>query len=471
MKYNMTVGIETHIELNTETKIFCGCSTRFGCEPNTNCCAVCMGHPGTLPVLNKRVPEYAVKAGLALNCEISEISHVDRKNYTYPDLPKAYQITQFDVPLCKNGYILLDSGQKIGITRIHIEEDAGKLVHTDSEILIDYNRAGVPLLEIVSEPDIKSVEQAEEYIEKLRLIMRYLGISDCKMQEGSMRCDVNVSLSTDDTLGVRTEIKNMNSVSNILRAISYEAKRQAEILQSGGTVVRETLGFNEKTGTTYGMRGKEASNDYRFFREPDLGAVHISREEIEKIKSSLPELPQAKTQRFTELFGLSQADSRLLVKYPRVASFFEKSVSGLKSPRNCANFILGQIFAYLKTEAQKEEFNLKITPKAFNELMLKLENGLIGTTAAKGVLANALEKGEDLDELLTRDDIKIMSKNETLSFCRKAVESNPKAVADYKNGKDKALMVLVGFVMKNSSGRADPQTVGKILRELLNRNS
>ena len=300
--FKMTSGFETHVELKTNTKIFCSCSNEFGAEPNTRCCPVCIGLPGAMPRLNKKVVEFAVRAGLALNCKISNLSYMDRKNYSYPDLPKAYQISQFDAPLCYDGFVELDSGKKIGITRIHIEEDAGKLIHKDDEILIDYNRAGVPLIEIVSEPHIESVEEAKEFVEKLRLIMRYTEVSDCKMQEGSMRCDVNVSVSKNNDLGTRTEIKNMNSIANIAKAMEYEVKRQIEVLENGGKITQETLGFDEKTGTTYSMRTKEDADDYRFFREPDLLPLHISDEDIEKFRARAL-TPDTPTQRGTTQNG------------------------------------------------------------------------------------------------------------------------------------------------------------------------
>lgn len=467
MKYKMTAGFETHVELKTRTKIFCGCATDFVSEPNIHCCAVCMGHPGTLPVLNGKAVEFAVRVGLALNCTISSVSYMERKNYTYPDLPKAYQITQLEAPLGINGFVELKSGKRIGITRVQLEEDAGKLLHRDDEILIDYNRAGVPLVEIVSEPHIESIEEAEEFVEALRLIMRYIGVSDCKMQEGSMRCDVNISLSKTDRLGVRTEIKNMNSISNIGKAMEYERARQTEILENGGVITRETLGFNEKTGRTYLMRDKEAVNDYRFFREPDLLAVHISAEDIEKIRKSLPELPQNRIKRFEKSYGLKAKDAELLVKYPAVADFFEKSVKGIKSPQAVANIILGQIFSSLKTETQKEELKLKITPESFNTLMLAMQAETIGLSRLKSILDEMLETGKPLEELLTSEDMNRMTESELHDMCSRAIELCPKAAEDYKNGKDKAIMVLVGTVMRNSKGRADAQNAREYLKKLL----
>ena len=467
MKYQLTSGFETHIELKTNTKIFCSCKTDFGGEPNSQCCPVCMGLPGALPRLNKRVVEFAVKAGLALNCEISNVSYMDRKNYSYPDLPKAYQISQFDMPLCKGGFVELESGKKIGITRIHIEEDAGKLIHKDGEILVDYNRAGVPLIEVVSEPHIKSVEEAKEFAEKLRLIMRYIGVSDCKMQEGSMRCDVNVSVSCDESLGTRTEIKNMNSIANIAKAMEFETKRQAELLKNGKTIVQETLGFDEKSGRTYSMRSKEDADDYRFFREPDIFPIHISQKDIEKIRASLPELPDTKLARYVRDFGLDKKDAELIVKYPKVAEFFENAAKGVKSPKRVANFILGVIFAFLKSETLKEEFELKITADDLSGLVVLLESGKISSSKAKALLEEMLLKGMKANELLNDDDLKAVSDEELMSFCQTAIDNNPKIVADISGGKDKAVMALVGFVMRESKGRANAEKAKEKLMELL----
>ena len=459
----MTSGFETHVELKTDSKIFCSCSAAFGSEPNTHCCPVCMGFPGALPSLNKKVVEFAVRAGLALNCKINENSYFDRKNYSYPDLPKAYQITQFEVPVCVDGYVELKNGKKIGITRIHIEEDAGKLIHNGDEVLADYNRAGVPLIEIVSEPHIESVEEAKEFVDTLRQIMRYLGVSDCKMQEGSMRCDVNISVSATHKLGTRTEIKNMNSISNIVKAMEYETERQIELLEKGEEVTQETLGFDEKTGTTYKMRSKEDADDYRFFAEPDLPGIHINKNEIESIRNTLPELPKAKLKRYTEDLGVNENDAALLTKYPAVAKFFENTAKKIKKPQNAANFILGQIFASLATEAQKEEMNLKVTSEMLSELIVLAEEGKISVNKAKSVLAEMLENGKAVSEILSDEDLKGLTDAELEELCQKAVDSNSVAVSDIKNGKDKAVMALVGAVMRNSKGRADAQKAKEIL--------
>lgn len=358
MKYEMVAGLETHIELSTNTKIFCGCTTQFGGEPNTHCCPVCIGLPGTLPKLNRQVVNYAIMAGLATNCEIARISKMDRKNYCYPDLPKAYQISQYDMPLCLNGYVELSNGRKIRLTRIHIEEDAGKLIHSHGDTYVDYNRGGVPLIEIVSEPDIRSIEEAKEYVEKLQLIMKYIGISDCKMQEGSMRCDVNISVRPEgsDKLGTRTEIKNMNSITFMAKAMEYEFSRQVDLIENGGQVVQETLRYDEVTDTTSSMRGKEDAHDYRYFREPDLVTIHVTDEEVEALKRELPELPGAKLTRYTEELEIPRADAQLLTKYRNVAEYFEQASEGTKNPRTAANFIIGQVFRRMETTARKRNF-------------------------------------------------------------------------------------------------------------------
>ena len=467
MSYRLTAGFETHVELKTKSKIFCSCKTDFGGDPNTHCCPVCVGLPGALPSLNKAVVEFAVKAGLALNCRISNLSFMDRKNYSYPDLPKAYQISQFDVPLCYDGFVQLKSGKKIGITRIHIEEDAGKLVHKDGEVLIDYNRAGVPLIEIVSEPHIESAEEAKEYVEKLRLIMRYIGVSDCKMQEGSMRCDVNISVSDTEALGTRTEIKNMNSLNFIAKAMEFESKRQIEILRNGGKVVQETLGFDEKNGETYSMRTKEDADDYRFFREPDLLPLHISGEDIEIIRGSIPELPGVKIKRYTEELNLEEKDAELIVKYPKVAGFFEGTLQYCNAPKKAGNLILGTIFAFLKSETLKEQFEIKVTCEAFGELLKLMEEGKLNSGKAKLTLEQMLISGESVHELLSEDDLKAFDDSELERFCIKAIEQNPKIVADYKGGKDKAIMALVGAVMRDTKGKAQADKVKEKLKNLL----
>ncbi|MGN1456478.1 MAG: Asp-tRNA(Asn)/Glu-tRNA(Gln) amidotransferase subunit GatB [Acutalibacteraceae bacterium] len=469
MKYEMVAGFETHVELATNTKIFCSCTTQFGGEPNTHCCPVCIGLPGTLPKLNKKVVEYAIKAGLATNCEIAEISKMDRKNYCYPDLPKAYQISQFDMPLCKNGYIELSNGRKIRLTRIHIEEDAGKLVHRRGDTLVDYNRGGVPLIEIVSEPDIRTVDEAREYVEKLQLIMRYIGVSDCKMQEGSMRCDVNISVRPvgSEKLGTRTEIKNMNSIAFIAKAMEYEFNRQVDLIESGEKVVQETLRYDDATNTTSSMRGKEDANDYRYFRDPDLVTINVPREKVEEIKSQLPELPTQKLKRYVEELGLPEADAQLLTKYRKIAEYYEEAIKDTKNPKTAANFIIGQIFSRIDNETEKEQFNVNVSAESLNELIKLIDAGKIRMNLAKSTLEKMLDTGKKVTELLSESDMAGLDENALLDLCKKAVETNPNAVSDYKNGKEKAIKALVGFVMKNSRGKADAVAAENKIKEII----
>ncbi len=457
MKYEMVAGLETHVELTTKTKIFCGCTTQFGGDPNTHCCPICIGLPGTLPKLNEEVVNYAIKAGLATNCEIPEISKMDRKNYCYPDLPKAYQISQYDKPLCLNGYVELSNGRKIRLTRIHIEEDAGKLIHSHGDTYVDYNRGGVPLIEIVSEPDIRSPEEAKEYVEKLQLIMKYIGVSDCKMQEGSMRCDVNISVRPEgsDEFGTRTEIKNMNSITFMTKAMEYEFNRQVDLIESGGKVEQETLRYDEVSDTTSSMRGKEDANDYRYFRDPDLVTIQVPREKVEEIRKTLPELPDQKLQRYISELEIPENDAKLLVKYRAVAEFFEKASEGTKTPRTAANFIIGQIFSILENDNAKEEFDIKVSAENLNALIKLLDEGKIKMNLAKKTLAKMLETGKAPSELIDENDMGSLDEAALTELCKKAVEANPNAVTDYKNGKVKAIKALVGFVMKNSRGKAD----------------
>ena len=469
MKYELVAGFETHVELATNTKIFCSCTTQFGGEPNTHCCPICIGLPGTLPKLNKRVVEYAIRAGLATNCEIAEISKMDRKNYCYPDLPKAYQISQYDMPLCNHGYIQLSNGRKIRILRIHIEEDAGKLVHSRGSTMVDYNRGGVPLIEIVTEPDFRSVDEAKEYVEKLQLIMRYIGVSDCKMQEGSMRCDVNISVRPEgsEKLGTRTEIKNMNSISFIAKAMEYEYNHQVDLIESGEKVIQETLRYDDVSNTTSSMRGKEDANDYRYFRDPDLVTIHVPKEEVEKIRESLPELPAAKLDRYVEELGLPEKDAQLLVKYRKVAEYFERAIEDTKTPKTAANFIIGQIFRTVENESEKEKFDIKVSAESLNELIKLLDSGKIRMNMAKSTLDKMLETGKKPSELISDSDMAGLSEDMVNDLCRQAIEANPNAVNDYKNGKEKAIKALVGFVMKNSRGKADAVAAEEKIKSMI----
>lgn len=469
MRYELVAGFETHIELATKTKIFCSCTTQFGGEPNTHCCPVCIGLPGAMPKLNEQVVNYAIMAGLATNCTIAKTSMMDRKNYCYPDLPKAYQISQFDRPLCENGYIELSSGKKIRINRIHIEEDAGKLIHKDGDTYIDYNRGGVPLIEIVSEPDIRSADEAREYVEKLQQIMRYIGISDCRMQEGSMRCDVNISVREEgsEVFGTRTEIKNMNSITYITKAMEYEYNRQINVIESGDKVVQETLRYDDATNTTSSMRGKEDAHDYRYFREPDLVAIDVSEEQVDRIRQSLPEFPQHKLRRYVSQLNIPEKDAMQLTKYRKISEYFDKAIQGLKNPKTVANFMIGQMFSRLETETDKEKFEVKVTPQSLNELVALIESGKIKNNLAKSTLDKMLDSGKGVKDYISEEDMAGLDDTKLTALCQSAIDSMPNAVADYKGGKEKALMALLGNVMKNSRGRADAALVTQKLKEII----
>lgn len=473
MSYELVCGIETHIELATKTKIFCSCTTEFGGAPNTHCCPVCTGQPGTLPVLNKKVIEYAVRAGLAVHCRINNISHMDRKNYIYPDLPKAYQISQYDEPLCVNGYIELDSGKRIGITRIHIEEDAGKLVYENGYTYIDYNRGGVPLIEIVSEPDIASPEEAREYAEKLQLIMRYVGISDCKMQEGSMRCDVNVSLREAGTerFGTRTETKNINSLNFIQKAIYAEIERQTDILESGGTIIQETMRYDEVSDSIAPMRQKENSDDYRYFPDPDIIRFEISNEKIDEIKNSLPELPFDKLSRYINELNMPEDTARHIFKYRHVTEFFEEALTYGANVKNASNLITNTIYANMTTEEDKEQFKVLITAKQFAELVKMLDERKINFKMAQNTLQEMLKSGKSAGEYIKAKDLAGVSDSDLLKLCKEAIDVNPKAVEDIKSGKDKAINVMFGYIMKKTRGKADVKKAEDIIRELVGKMS
>ncbi len=464
----MTCGIETHIELATKTKIFCGCTTDFGGAPNTHCCPVCTGQPGTLPVLNRQVVEFAVRAGLAVNCKINNNSHMDRKNYVYPDLPKAYQISQYDEPICEHGYIQLDSGKKIGITRIHIEEDAGKLVHESGQTYIDYNRGGVPLIEIVSEPDISTPQEAREYAEKLQQIMRYVGVSTCKMQEGRMRCDLNVSIARPgEPLGTRTETKNVNSFSNIERAITCEIERQEDLIESGEKVVQMTMRYDADRDMIYPMREKENSDDYRYFPEPDILRFYVSPEKVEQIRASLPELPDVKKERYVSELGISEANALYLCKYRNVTEYFEEALSYGAGAKNTANLIVQTIFSSFDTEDEKYDFDVKVTSKQLAELVKLLDEGKIKANLAHNTLQKMLETGNSVGEYIKPEDTVGLSDDQLRTLCQEAIDANPKAVDDIKNGKDKAINVMFGYIMKASRGKADVKQAEQIIREII----
>ena len=465
-EYLFVAGLETHVELQTKSKIFCSCSASFGAEPNTHCCPVCTGEPGSLPVLNREVLAYAIKAGLATNCTISRLTRMDRKNYVYPDLPKAYQISQFEAPICVGGYIELDSGKRIRINHIHMEEDAGKLVHEGGYTYVDYNRGGVPLIEIVSEPDIASVEEAAEYVEKLRLIMRHIGVSDCKMQEGSMRCDVNISVHRAcEPLGTRAEIKNMNSPSFMEKALRYEYKRQCEALDNGEKIVQETRRYNEASQTTESMRNKEDAQDYRYFPEPDILTVHVSDEFIKAVADSMPKLPDELRREFLS-YGISEVEAKRLVEYKRIADFYAYAAS-LTDAKIAANIILGDIFRSMQTEEEKERFELKFTPDDFVALVKLRAENKINASIQKRVLQEMLLKGGSPSKYLSAEDTASVSGEDVEKLCREAVAANERAVRDYLSGKEQALKAILGYVMKATRGKANAAEVEQKIKELI----
>lgn len=478
MKYEAVIGLEVHTELQTTTKIFCSCRTSFGADPNTNVCPVCLGLPGVLPVLNKKVLEYAVRAGLALNCEISRFSKFDRKNYYYPDLPKNFQTSQFDLPICEHGYLDVEvDGEKrrIRITRAHMEEDAGKLVHhgtsiTDSDYsLVDYNRTGTPLLEIVSEPDMRSAKEAVAYMEKMRAILQYVGISDCRMEEGSLRCDANVSVRPvgQKELGTKTEIKNINSFKGVERAIEYEAMRQAELLEDGGKVVQETRTWDEKEGVTKSMRTKEEANDYRYFPEPDLVPFTVSDEYIENIRKSLPELPDARKERYMKEFGLSSEDAVFMTNDKATADYFEAAVAAGADPKAAVNWLMGEFASQLSTDGIEID-KAPVSAENLAALLKLISKGTISGKIAKKVFATMWKEGGNPDDIVKAQGLVQISDTAELSkLVDEVVGNNPKVVEDFKAGKKKAVGALVGQIMKATKGKANPRVINELLNKKL----
>ncbi|MDD2414459.1 MAG: Asp-tRNA(Asn)/Glu-tRNA(Gln) amidotransferase subunit GatB [Eubacteriaceae bacterium] len=473
MDYDIVIGMEIHAELATKTKIFCSCSTTFGAEENTHTCPVCLGMPGVLPVLNKKVVEYATKAGLALNCRIANFSKMDRKNYFYPDLPKAYQTSQFDMPICLGGTVKIDVDgveKPIGITRIHIEEDAGKLLHESADgTLVDVNRCGVPLIEIVSEPDISSAEEARIFAEKVRNTLEYTGVSDCKMQEGSMRFDVNVSVKEKgcDTLGTRTEMKNLNSFRALQRAILYESKRQIIELKKGHAITQETRKWDDVKGISASMRSKEEAQDYRYFPEPDLVPIIITDEEIEKAKSELPELPEAKRSRYVSEFGLPEYDAGVLTASKVTANFFEATVKLYDEPKQISNWLMVDIPAHLKEKELTME-TIPFGPKALAELLTLVKDGTISGKIGKSVLEKMFESEDSPKTIVEKNHWAQMSDSgELQGIIEKIVADNTKSVEDIAAGNKKAYGFLTGQVMKATKGQANPQLANKIIREVV----
>lgn len=474
-KYEMVCGVETHVELATKTKIFCGCSTEFGGEQNTHVCPVCLGLPGVLPVLNKEVVNLAIKAGLALNGEIAEFSKFDRKNYYYPDLPKNFQTSQYDLPICKNGWleILADGqGKRIGITRAHMEEDAGKLVHsgqtitTSDESFVDYNRTGVPLLEIVSEPDMRSISEVLGYLEQLVQILQYTEVSDCRMEQGSIRFDINVSLRLigSEAFGTRTETKNLNSFSSVRRCLEYELERQADVLDSGEKIIQETRTWDEGKGITLSLRTKEEAHDYRYFPEPDLVPLVIERAWVEKIRQTLPELPAERRARYQSL-GLSDYDAGVLTASKALADFFDIALSRYSDAKSLANWVMGD-FLRLLNAGEKSIAESPITPLQLAELLELIDKGTISGKIAKTVIEEMYASGKDPSEIIKEKGLAQISDEGALAaIIDGIISANPQSVEDFRAGKERAIGFLVGQVMKATKGQANPGLVNKLLKE------
>lgn len=475
MSYEVVIGLEVHTELKTESKIFCGCSTKFGSEQNTNVCPVCLGLPGVLPVLNEKVVDFAVRTGLALNCQILPFSKFDRKNYYYPDLPKNFQTSQSDLPIAVNGYLDIEVNgetKRIGITRVHMEEDAGKLVHAGTiarsdYALVDYNRTGVPLLEIVSEPDIRSAEEAKAYLEKLKAILQYIDVSDCKMEEGSLRCDANISLRPMGAtqLGTKAELKNMNSFRSVQRGIEYEVERQAEVLDEGGRVIQETRSWDDGKGITISMRSKEQAHDYRFFPEPDLVPIVVDPARVEEIRTNLPELPDARKVRLVNSHGLSSYDAEVLTASRAMADYFDQVVKLGADAKAAANWLMGDLSKHLNAgEATIDE--CLVTPERLAGLLALLDKGTISSKIAKTVFEEMWSSGKTAETIVQEKGlVQISDEGAIIAVVEAVIAASPQSVADYQAGKERAIGFLVGQVMKQTKGRANPELVNKLLRE------
>lgn len=473
-QYETVIGLEVHVELATKTKIFCSCSTEFGGAPNTHTCPVCTGMPGALPVLNRQVVEYALAVGLAVNCEINQYCRFDRKNYFYPDNPQNYQISQLYLPICHDGFVEIETAagkKKVGIHEIHMEEDAGKLIHDEWEdcSLVDYNRSGVPLIEIVSEPDMRSAEEVIAYLEKLRLIIQYLGASDCKLQEGSMRADVNLSVREAGApeFGTRTEMKNLNSFKAIARAIEGERKRQIELLEEGKKVIQETRRWDDNKESSRAMRSKEDAKDYRYFPDPDLPPVFISDTWIQEIKDRQPEFKTGKMARYQAELGLSEYDADIITGSKRMADIFEATVSLCKKPKEAANWLMVEGMRLLKEEALEPEA-IRFSPENLAKLIVLVDNGTITRTVAKEVFEKIFAEDIDPEAYVEENGLKVVNDEGALrTVIEEVIAANPQSVTDYRNGKERARGFLVGQTMRAMKGKADPAMVNKMIEELL----
>jgi len=471
--YKTIVGLEIHSELMTKSKVFCDCTTEFGGEVNTHCCPICLGLPGTLPVINKSVVEYGIKAGLAFNCHISEMTKMDRKNYFYPDLVKGYQISQYDMPLCERGYVEINSTngiKKVNIRRIHMEEDTGKSIHSeDGDSLLDYNRSGVPLIEIVTEPDMNSSDEAKEFLDKLKAILQYIEISDCKMEEGSLRCDVNINMANEFT-GKRsriTEIKNLNSFKAVVKAIEYEEKRHIQLLEAGSDTERETRRWDDIQNETISMRSKENVSDYRYFPEPDIVEIDIDNSWIDEIRKTLPELPHIKKERFINEYDLPEYDAEILTSSKAISDFYEETVRYAKDPKQVSNWVMGDMLRRLKDE-DKEIEELRFTSEDLANLIKLINEGKINNNIGKKVFKIMFEEGKDPYNIVKDEGlIQLSDENELREIIEKVLGNNQQSVEDYKNGKERAFGFLVGQVMKVTKGKANPQIVNSLILEIL----
>ncbi|MCI9675839.1 MAG: Asp-tRNA(Asn)/Glu-tRNA(Gln) amidotransferase subunit GatB [Lachnospiraceae bacterium] len=473
-EYETVIGLEVHVELATKTKIFCGCSTAFGGRPNSHTCPVCTGMPGSLPVLNGKVLEYAVAVGLATNCNITQYCKFDRKNYFYPDNPQNYQISQLYLPICRDGYVEIETengSKKVGIHEIHMEEDAGKLIHDEWEdcTLVDYNRSGVPLIEIVSEPDMRSAKEVIAYLEKLRLIIQYLGASDCKLQEGSMRADVNLSVreAGAQEFGTRTEMKNLNSFRAIARAIDGERERQIDLLEAGKAVVQETRRWDDAKETSYAMRSKEDAQDYRYFPDPDLAPLCISDEYLEELKAKQPEFRTEKMKRYQEEFDIPDYDIEIITDSKHMADIFEATVALGSQPKKVSNWLMGETLRLLK-EKELDPEDLRFSPENLAKLIALTESKAINSTVAKEVFEVMFEEDVDPEQYVEEKGLKTVTDEGALQkTVEEVIAANPQSVEDYRNGKEKAIGFLVGQTMKAMKGKADPAGVNRMLKELL----
>jgi aspartyl-tRNA(Asn)/glutamyl-tRNA(Gln) amidotransferase subunit B len=472
MEFETVIGLEVHVELKTDSKIFSASPNHFGADPNTNTSVIDLGYPGVLPVLNKKAVEYGMKAAMALNCEVATHTKFDRKNYFYPDNPKAYQISQFDKPVGEHGWIEIEVNgytKRIGITRIHLEEDAGKLNHGKGYSLVDYNRQGTPLVEIVSEPDIRTPDEAYAYLEKLKSIIQYTGVSDCKMEEGSLRCDANISIRPvgQKEFGTKTELKNLNSFNFVRKGLEFEEKRQREVVSSGGKIEQETRRFDEATGATILMRVKEGSDDYRYFPEPDLLDLYIDEDWKARIRAEIPELPDQRQKRYIEELGLPVYDAKVLTVTKEMADFFEATVQAGADAKQASNWIMGEVSGYMNAEG-KELHDIKLTPEGLASMIKLIENGTISSKIAKTVFKELIEKGGNAEQIVKEKGlVQISDEGTLLKIISEVLDANPQSVEDFKNGKAKAVGFLVGQLMKVTKGQANPQLVNQLLQQEL----